>query len=156
MLLKGQKLGKVRTDYAVFKRPDGDVVLHLNPIPDPSEFEKIYPQPEVPTKMGKGGAKIQRLDDPGYLEKLKSYSEAKWAWIILQTIKDTPELEFEVVKLEDPNTWTKYREELKESGFTEGELLYLTRRILETNSLDQSKLDEARDAFLAEQSLTKS
>lgn len=148
MLLKGQRLNKVRTDYAVFERPGGNIVLHLNPVLNEEDFEKICPLPKVPNRKGKGGVDVPNPEDKNYKAQLQSYAEQKWAWMVLQTIKDTPELVFETVNLNDPNTWPNYQKEFKEAGFTDYELSYLIKRVIQANALSEEKLEDARKAFL--------
>jgi hypothetical protein len=74
-------------------------------------------------------------------------------WMFLTSISATPDLEWETVKLNDPNTWENWRKELRDSGFSIPECNYLWSSFSEANSLDNSKIEEARERFLASQQI---
>lgn len=157
MLLKGKKLTSF-VDYVVLKREGGRLIFKVEPIKDWDAFDKIYPLPEPPKIVGKGGKKGTDLTDKRYQEALVSYETLRSHWIILTSLTrvyfkyddDTEEnIEWEKVKMSDVNTWGEWHRELIDSGITLGEIANIKSKIVDINGLNQSKLNEARDDFLA-------
>jgi hypothetical protein len=89
--------------------------------------------------------------DPKYIEALNRYGKQKMDWMILQSLAATPELEWERVRMNDPDTWHLWEEELKEAGTVERERVEILNTIFRVNSLTDSVFKEAKDRFLATQ-----
>jgi hypothetical protein len=51
--------------------------------------------------------------------------------------------------MSDPNTWINFDKELKDSGLSEIERIRIVNAVMTANCLNESKLDEARESFLA-------
>ena len=68
--------------------------------------------------------------------------------MIVYSLQSTPELEWEIVNYDKPETWASYEEELREAGFSEIEIGRVVMGVMRANSLDESLIDEARNSFL--------
>lgn len=158
MRLKGKKL-TAYVDYAVFKRPDGELVFQVEPIKDWEAFDKIYPKPQPPGIIKAGGKRDVDLNDKKYKEGLATYHRLYDSWIYLTSITqvyfkdhngEQEKVEWETVNINDMNSWGEWQKELLDSGITIGELAYLKSRVNEINGLSPDKLEEARQSFLAD------
>lgn len=151
MKLAGRKISGPNVETIVFPRGDGDpIVLKAQAILDYEPFDQLCPKPKPPTIMKKGGVRESNPEDPRYRDALHEWGRKRLCWIVLTSLRlGTPELEWETVDYGDPNTWTNFEDELKESGFSEIEVGRINRGVMIANALDDDKLDEARNAFLA-------
>lgn len=136
-------------DYVVVPRNDGDIVFTVKPVYDFSEFDNLCPLPKAGTVHERGKGQRADTDNPRFKEKIAYYSMRKFAWIILESLRDTEGLQWETVQPDDPDTWMNYQKELVDAKFTDKEIAKIIETVLQVNSLDEAKLKEARDRFLA-------
>jgi len=151
MRIKGKRIGAPKPRPCVIERDGEDFVFIVNAVLDYKEFEKLCPIPSPPKVMKPGGGVSEDSNNPKYAEALTKYGEKKTNWLMINAIKDTEGLEWEKVILDDPTTWEHFREELSEGGLTEGELAFLINDVYLVNSLDESKMSEARERFMRSQ-----
>jgi len=153
MKMSGRKIQGPNEEILVLPRPDGDLVFKAKAVLDYTVFDSLVPQPKPP-KMRKRGVSelVEDNKDKNYLEELQNWSTKRMDFMILESLRTgTPELEWETVDSNNPDTWKNYEKELREAGFTPVEINLLNATCITANSLSQSKLDEARDRFLASQ-----
>lgn len=151
MKIKGIKFDGPREEVVVIPRSSGDIVFKARAVMDYSDFDKINPRPEPPIKILPGGVKSQNVEDPVYLKKVSEWAEQKTNWMILQALEATPDLEWETVDKADPKTWGNFRTELEKAGFSQYEIAKIIGCVIDACGLNQSKIDEATDRFLASQ-----
>jgi hypothetical protein len=151
MKMNGVKLECPNEAILVLPRPDENIVFRAKAILDYDEFDKICPEPKPPVKVLKGGKRDVNLADVDYLKAVAEVNENRMAWIVLKSLAATEGLEWETVNMLQPSTWKNYAQELKDSGFSIIEINKIVGLALEANSLDEAKLDAARQAFLAGQ-----
>lgn len=151
MRMNGVKLECPNEAILVLPRPDGNLVFRAKAVMDYDEFDKICPEPKVPTRIVKGGKKEVNLTDPDYVKAVIEVNENRMAWIVLKSLSATEGLEWETVNMLVPNTWKNYSQELKDSGFSIIEINKIVGLALEANALDEGKLESARQSFLAGQ-----
>ncbi len=147
MKLRGQRPG-VATSPIVFERPTGPIVFLVSAVMNTSDFDKIYPEPTPPTRIIKGGIRVKNTDSPVYKDALALRNRAYTAWLVIQSLSSTEGLEWELVKMDDPNTWTSWQDDMKQGGLSDGECIYILKKVIEVNALDEVRLDEARNSFL--------
>jgi hypothetical protein len=150
MKYKGKKLEGLNTDVLVLMRNGEHIIFKAQALQNYNEFDKLCPMPDAPVIMRPGGIKEQNLKDGGYQKALASYSEKKTNYTIIKSLEPTTDLEWEKVKLDDPLTYSNWKPELEEAGFTEIEVLRILQLCTKVNCLDDSMLDEAKESFLAE------
>jgi hypothetical protein len=151
MKLGSRTLGTPNIEVLVLPRGDGDIVFKAQAVLNMKDFEKLYPAPEPPTKMYPGGRKAEEVNDPDYIKSMEEYSETRFHYMALQSLKATEELEWETVDESDPSTWKNYVDELGEAGFTEVEVNRVIQIVLDANCLNEDRIDEARRRFLLQQ-----
>ncbi len=164
MKYKGRKISEPNREYVVIPRPEyveedaegnlitknGDVVFVCEAVPNFDEFEAKVPAPAAPLKLVPGGEKVENLEDKSYLQRTEDYGQMKMDWMLFRSLSATPGLEWDTVKEDDPKTWSNIQQELKDANFTEIEVGMILRGMMDANSLNEDKLDAARDRFLLE------
>jgi len=149
MKLNGKTLDAPNDVIIPIPRDSGDIILKASPVLNDDEFLKMCPEPLPMEKLLKGGMRELMTDDPEYLKKRVEWAELRTAWISIQSLMATDGLEWEVVKLGDPTTWSSWRDELKSGGITDFEMGRIVNGIFTANGFNQEKIDEAMANFLA-------
>lgn len=149
MKLRGKEIKGPNTQTIIVPREPEPIVLTAQAVLDYDLFDKLCPRPTPPIVMRKGGVKTANTQDARFLLALDSYGRRRVAWIVLESLRlGTPELEWEQVDMGNPNTWDKYMDELKDSGFSWAEVEFIIDGCMTANALNESKLEEARSSFL--------
>ncbi len=151
MRYKGKPLRGPKVETLVIPRESGDIVFQARAIMDYSPFVEICPEPDVPDKLLPGGKRVPNPDHPEYKLRQTNWFEQRQLWMILQSLAESKDLEWETVDLQDPATFNNYWDELAEGGFNEMERLLIRNLALKANSVDADKMEEARERFLREQ-----
>lgn len=150
MKYKGKKLEGRNTDVLVLMRGKDRIVFKAQAIENYDDFEKLCPVPEPPIKLLPGGIKEPNVNDKNHLKRMDDYATNKTDFTILKSLEISSDLEWEQVKIQEPTTWHFWKKELKESGFTDIEILRIVQLCTRVNCLDNELLDKAKEDFLAE------
>jgi len=149
MRIKGKVPSKPAPEVVVIPRGENgenDIVFHARFV-DMSKFSEVVKRPTPPEKVAPGGVKSQDTDDMEYLTALRQYGEIRFAYMVIESLKETEDLVWETVT-DDPTTWVNYQKELSEAGFTEIEINKVVQAVLNANSMNDQRYEEARDRFL--------
>ena len=130
----------------VLPRAAGDIVLKARGLPDMEEFYKLCPEPVAPTKVTKHGREPD-LSNQGYAQQMTQHNKQRWGYIVVKSLEPS-EIEWDTVKIDDPASWTNWDADLKAGGFTATERNRVFALCLEANSLDEKKIQQAREVFL--------
>ncbi len=149
MKIQGKKISRISRRCCVIPREDGDIVLWCRLV-ESKEYEALYPEPQPMTFTKPGGATEVEVNDPVFLTEHKLWSEDKFKYTLVASLDD-PEnaLEWDAVDLKDRKTWGNVEAELREV-FSELEYTNVFMTVLTVCGLNQSKIDEARETFLAQ------
>ena len=148
MKIKGQRLG-IPTEVVVIPREQGDFVFKCEAVESFEKFDQMCPRPEPPKRKYPNGEVQLVVEDPKYKDKLNKWSEKRVSFMILESLRHTEDLEWEKVKMDDPETWNNYLEEFEEAGLTDGEMNQIVQACLIVNALDDTRIKEAKERFLA-------
>jgi len=152
MRIKGKKITGANREIIAIPRGDGDdIVFIAEAVLDHKPFDKLCPVPK-PRLKKIDGEDVPDFKDKNYNAKIVKYSEKKTAWLILTSLKATPELEWEQVDLDDPSTWLLFRQELNSSGFSDLEVNRIINGSLTAQGLNEARIEQARDSFLLRES----
>lgn len=152
MKIKGRKIEGRNIEIIAIPRSNGeDIIFQAGAVLDSKEFDMICPMPKPPQKMIRGGTLIYDFDHPTYKKEIEQYGRRRSTWMILQSLKYTPDLEWETVDLGNPDTWQNYEQELRDSGFSETEMTRIINGVMIANCVNEEKVEEARKRFLAGQ-----
>jgi hypothetical protein len=152
MKIQGRVLKNDNIQTVVFPRSSGNIAFDFQPVLDwEKSFNAVCPMPKPPMVMTPGAAKAKpKMDDPKFQDALRKYAERKGNYMFLLSISATEGLEWETVRLEDPESWENVFTELEAAGFTQSEQNRMLEAYQAANSLDDDLLDKVREAFLLE------
>ncbi len=152
MRYKGQQLkGPKRETLVIPRENQEDIVFQAEAVMDFDDFEIICPPPSPPNKLipGDPPRQIPNSEDPKYKTEIRDWATKKQTWVILKSLSVTQDLEWEQVDINNPDTYELYMAELKDAGFNNAELQLIVGLALKVNSVDEDKMEEARQRFLA-------
>ena len=145
MKVNGRDITSVNEDVLVLPRGNqDDVVFEGRAVKSYDEFNKLVSVPLPPALLTAKG-RVEDVEDTSYKDQLDAYNAKKMAWLVIRTLYTTT---WDQVDADKPNTWIKWVDEFVESGMTSIEQQKVVNFVLAVNSLDQSKMDEAKQAFL--------
>jgi len=151
MKIQGKKIEGANETFIIIPRASSaDIVFKARAVLDMEPFTEMCPPPNPPRKTLPGGKEVSNLKDSGFLKQLDKYAVKRLSWIVLSSLEATEGLEWENVDLSDSSTWDNFRIELKDAGFSNVEINRVVKECIEVNSLDEDKIQEARDRFLLE------
>lgn len=149
MKYKGRKIPAPKPIVIVIPRDEEDIVFQAKAVVDYKEFEKLCPEPEPVRVLKPGGIEYLDYEAPEYEQRVKKHGDLRVAWLIITSLNATPELQWEVVKINEPDTWEKYEEELKDSGLIQAEVNYIVSEVMRANIVDEKRIKEAHDRFFS-------
>jgi hypothetical protein len=149
MKYKGKKLEGRNSDILVFIKNGERIIIKAEALENYKEFDDLVSIPKAPILMRPGGIKEENRNDPSYKIALDLFQQKRVQYLVIKSLQATKDLEWEKVKLSEPDSWSKYEEELRET-FSEIEVSRIIQLINRVNSLDDDMLEEARQNFLQE------
>lgn len=137
----------------VLPRENGDLIFHFVAVSDDSEFEKLYPEP-VPPKTFLTATQETKpdYDDDNYKASIIAFRKARQAWLVIKSMEPS-NIEWDLVKMADPNTFDLWNEDFKQAGLSISEVNAVWAHYLKANIVTDEMLQEARMRFLASQGL---
>jgi hypothetical protein len=152
MRIKGKSVIPPKPVKAIIYRESDDgkpdnIEFLCGAVIDYSEFNRLYPQPKPPHVLDvKNNTEYHDTKDKKYIKKIEQWSDMKIAWMTIMSLNATPGLEWETVKLDDPETWMNYEKELKQV-LTEAEFHRIINSVVDANSPNANRRREALDVF---------
>lgn len=151
MKLHGKKLEGANVEVVAIPRQSGDLIFKAKAVLDYEPFDKLYPMPTPPEVMRPGGLRTFNTEDPRYNEAMNKWAQSKFHWMFITALRETDGLEWETVDYADPTTWENYQSELREAGLAPAEVARIQKAVTDACGLNQAKIDEATERFLAGQ-----
>ena len=151
MKINGMVINSAYEEVVVIPRHTGNIVFKARAISNFEPFEKLCPTPKPPLRQFPGGRTIEDVENPDFQKAFNNWAESKVHWMFLESLKATHGLAWETVDMADSTTWSNYQKELSAAGFSPAEQARIIQCVSQANGLDQSKIDEATESFLADQ-----
>jgi len=149
--IHGKKLEGPKEQVVVIPRDSGDIVFKAKAVLDFKDFDAVCPVPKPPEVIRPGGVRSVDPEDPEYKKALDKWASQKSTWMILKSLSATDGLEWETVDWANPDTWSKYQQEMSDSGLSSAEVARIIDIVMDACGLNQDKIDEATKRFLAGQ-----
>ena len=130
----------------VLPRGDQNLVFRARGISDMDEFQALCPLPKPTGKVTKDGW-VPNLNDPTYQQMMSDYADKRLGYLVIKSLAGS-DIEWDTVNINDPRTWAKWQDELKEAGLSQVEINRIVAIVMEANCLDEAKLKKAREVFL--------
>jgi hypothetical protein len=147
MRYDGEVLTREVEDVVVIPRGDKDIVIKVKSVDNEEDFHKLCPVPTPPERILPGGERQLNVEAPAHKEAVQKYAQKRLAWITIQSLKATPNLEWDQVKDDDPESWLKYTDELSET-FSNVEINEIMDRIFAVCGLSPERIEKATQDFL--------
>lgn len=148
-------------------RPGNTYYFMTKAIDDYEVFEELVPRPK-PKKVGAiVGQKAAPLQDAEFLDELADYNLKFTDFLVISSLHSVAfmhtsldeegnevtkrvktEITWDDIAKTNPDTWSKWEDELKKFGLNNAELNLVRTGCLETNSLTDKLVQEALDDFL--------
>jgi hypothetical protein len=130
--------------------PRGNQVLQFiaQGVLDDSDFSNLCPRPEPPEVIKAGVGRMKNPEDPNFKKSLDLWGRQKTSWLVIQSLRATPGLEWDTVKYDDPNSWSNWEKDLRQF-LTDAECQRLLQAVFSANGLSEQRIQAARDSFLA-------
>lgn len=137
----------------------GDSTIYLigKPIHSYEPFDELVQRP-TPRMGGEPGKERPLIEERAYREALTNYSKQFNDWIIISTLKEIADkdgkrfpVEWDKVQVDDIETYSEWRNELLDNGFSEGDIRRIEMEVLRCNQMDEQLIEAAKDHFLAMQ-----
>jgi hypothetical protein len=154
--INGKKLDSPNIEVVVIPRQNGDIVFKAQAVLDYSDHDKLNPRPQAPKRLMRGGTVQENVEDKTFKKNLDTWAIRRFYYMFLKALEVTEGLEWETVKLDDPSTWENYRKEMQVGGFSPGEINAVEACVTDACGLNQAKIDEATQRFLAGQAQDQS
>jgi hypothetical protein len=149
MKLFGQSIKGPNVEVLALPRDGKVLVIKAQAILDTDAFETVCPRPKPPRVQRPGKGYEDDPKDEGFLAQLSNWAQKKTDWMVVTSLAPTEGLEWERVKLDQPETWKEWRKELQEAFFSDREVQLILTLVFSVNSLSEAHLEEARKRFLA-------
>lgn len=151
MKIKGSPIPPPKPVSLKFFRGSTIVELLVQAVLSFEQFDRLVPLPKPPLVTNiKEKRQYHNYEDKGYVRAIERYSVTKSNFIIIQGLAATEGLEWETVKLDEPDTWGNYKTDLL-SCFTEVEVSTIIEGVNEANNPTGRKLQEAFESFTQSQ-----
>lgn len=152
MRIGNRELMGANEEIIVIPRGDSEpIVFKARAVVDMSGFDALCPLPKPPTKILKGGKRVEDVESRQFQYEVNEYSQKKVHYIVLKSLEATEGLEWDTVNMSDNTTWGNYLKDLKRAEFSEVEITKIVKGVLTANCLNEEILDKARADFLASQ-----
>lgn len=154
MKIKGQQVSPPKPVEFVIYREDAEgnpanITFLCGAVLDYSEFEKLCPVPKAPLRTDiKTGEQTRDTNHKRFRIDNDLYADRRINYMIIKSISATPDLEWDTVKLDDPETWKNYESELR-TFLTPAETTLLVNAAIEANSPSKNRRKEALENFTA-------
>lgn len=148
MKIKGQRLSAPSVAVIPVIRNNEEYIFQVQPVLDYTDFETLCPHPKAPI-LKKPSGEVSDVTDPAYIKLMEKWAQKMTSWMMIKSLEATEGLEWETVKLNEPDTWVLWDKELMDSGLTARELNKLVLAIMDVCGLNEAKVEEARQRFLA-------
>lgn len=147
MKINGIEVQGPAEEVLVLPRPTAnDLVFRAVAVTDMSGFERLCPDPKPKSRLVAGGWK-EWVDDPAYLESIQKHGQLRFAWILLRSLAPS-NIEWDTVDGNQPSTWLNWEADLKAAGLSQTEVNHVINCVASANSLNEQKLEAARQNFL--------
>lgn len=148
MKVGGVPISKPEVDVFVLPRPEGDLVFRGQAVDSLDEYlDQCGGIPKPPRVLTKNGWE-DNTEDKSYRDIIRSLEEKRISYMVLRTLEPS-DIEWSSVDINSPSTWSNWEKDFREAGLTQVEVQRLFRWVMDINCLNESKLKEAREVFLA-------
>lgn len=145
MKIGGVQIAGPAQEILVLPRGDQSLIIRAEAT-NLDEFDVLCPEPKPPGKLTKDGW-IPDVDNENYRQTINNHNEKRIAYLVIKSLEPS-EIEWDTVSIDNPKTWINYVQDFKNAGLTTIEINRIVKCVMQANSLDEDKLEQARKVFL--------
>ncbi len=134
----------------VLPRGEAEIVFRAQGVPDYEPFNQMCPEPKAPIIHKPKIGWVDNLEEPGYKDMMATYGKKRLSWLVVTSLAPS-DIAWDTVEVDNPKTWENWSEDMKKAGFSQVECNRIQQLVFEANCLDEDKLEQARESFLAGQ-----
>jgi hypothetical protein len=146
MKIGGQLVEGPNEEILVLPRGETQLIIRARAVLNLDEFDTLCPAPKPPGKLTKEGW-VPNNEDESYRQMVAHQAEKRVAYLVIRSLEPS-NIEWDTVKIEDPRTWLNYVKDFRAAGLSTVEINRIVQCVMVANSLDETKLEEARKVFL--------
>lgn len=135
-------------EILVLPRGEENIVLRAHGVPNYDEFNTLCPEPTPPRVQRPKVGWVENEEDPGYKDMVATRDKRRIAWLVINSLTPS-DIEWDTVDYDNPSTWVNWEDDLQKGGLSQVECNRIMKIVFQANSLDEDKLKEARETFLA-------
>lgn len=148
MKVNGKQLNGPRIVKVYLPTGENEAVeFRFRPLKSTEDFTEVMPAPKAPEVVKPGGQKFYNENDRGYKIALSDWLQKKLDWEFLKSISETEDLEWETVKMDDPNTWKLWKTEIA-NHFGDHQSSKVFSGFVEAQFVTEETMEVARQTFL--------
>lgn len=152
MRLGDRTFDKPNSDFVIIPRGQEELIFTCEAVLDFTEFDAMVELPKPPVTRKRGDEKAKpNFQHPDHKKAIMEYANKRSDFIILKSLQATKDLIWDVVKMEDPDTWGQWSKELEDANFTDSEVTAIVECVTRVNNLNPKMLEEAKERFLDRQ-----
>jgi hypothetical protein len=113
------------------------------------DFDLLWPRPMVPTTVTEGKSGRQEKEnwnDPKFQAEIEERSSLNNIYLMYRVLERDENLAFDN-KPTDKTSLRALAEEVKNSGFSEGDVVMILKKALEASNLSQDEIEKAKSSF---------
>jgi hypothetical protein len=149
MKMPGFTTPSVREQLMVFTRPTGFIQFMLKAVSSFDEFNKLCPVKQPSWSMNATGEKTYAYNSPEYRKYRIEHNKKFEDWLVITSITEPNAIVWDKVKLDDPETYHFWSEELAEMGISAGERNNMIKMVDEINAITEDSVQKAMADFLS-------
>jgi len=155
MKINGITVSQPKPEVMVLPFGGAELVIHARYIPaeELEELDKLLIKPEAPVitrvKDGKKQAPAPDTADKAYQSAMDLYHQKRMSWVYIRSLDATEGIEWDTVKIEDPETWNNWTTDLESSGLPNSYIIRISQLVSDAQGWNPERIEEATKNFLA-------
>lgn len=158
MKLKGFDIQAKPYDEAIFHVLGQPVTFRAKVVSDYKDFNSAVPEPTPPITTDRTGLKTKNPRHPDYIKKMEKYNEQQTVFMLMESLSETPDLEWTILSLAEPNTLTfdNLQKEFTSAGFPLATASKVINLASSANGLTEKLVETARETFTTGEQVAES
>lgn len=146
------KLAEAHEEVLVLPRGTSRIVFTARALADLDGFTAECTPPKAKKYWDKSKGWQFDTSDERYTKRLQTYAQRRLGYMVIHSLVD---VEWDTVDVDDPGTWPNWEKDLKANGFNQNECNRILGLVYSVNCLDDQKIKEGIQDFLAGQTLAE-
>lgn len=152
MKINGLTIAPPAPTWFVIPHGEQELPFKLQSLASFEEFDKMVPAPVAPKILRPGGVESTDYSDVDYQKAIEERASKRLTWLYLKVLEPS-KLEFDKVRVEDPETYQYFDEEFTNIGISKMFVSELKQACIDVCGFNPELIKQATDRFLASMEL---